>query len=184
MGYYEIMLIIRPDVEAEEQQTVLEDLKTAIAKEGGSLSTILDWRKRRLSYEIKKYKEGQYYLVYFSGEGNIIPEIEHYFRVTDEVLRYMIVSVSEEDFNSAAEKAVADAKAAEEAAQEAEAAEVIEEEAQQETEEAPEEATEEATEEAPEVKEETVEETSQEAKQEAKAEEADVAENEEKEIGE
>ncbi len=124
MNYYEIMLIVRPDVESEEQQAVLEDLKSAIAKESGTLSTILDWRKRRLSYEIKKHKEGQYYLVYFSGEGNIIPEIEHYFRVTDEVLRYMIVSISEDDYNSAAEKAAAEAKAAEAAVEEAAAAEV------------------------------------------------------------
>ncbi|MFU8794336.1 MAG: 30S ribosomal protein S6 [Dethiobacteria bacterium] len=113
MGYYEIMLIIRPDVEADGHQEVLEDLKAAITKEGGDVSTILDWRKRRLAYEINKHKEGHYYLVYFSGQGTIIPEIEHYFRVTDAVIRYMVVSVEEKDFNAAAEKAAEAASAAE-----------------------------------------------------------------------
>jgi small subunit ribosomal protein S6 len=115
--YYEIMLIIRSDIEAEEQQEVLSGLNTAIAKEGGTVSTVLDWHKRRLSYEIAKHREGQYYLVYFSGQGNIIPELEHYFKVTDAVMRYMISSVEEADFNAAVDKAAAAATAASAAAE-------------------------------------------------------------------
>jgi small subunit ribosomal protein S6 len=118
--YYEIMLIIRTDIEAEEQQDVLAGLQAAITKEGGTVSATLDWHKRRLSYEIAKHREGQYYLIYFSGQGNIIPELEHYFKVTDGVLRYMIVSVEEADFNAAVDKAAAAASAAAAAAKVAE----------------------------------------------------------------
>jgi len=113
VGYYEIMLIISPEVETDGHQEVLNDLKAAITKEGGDVSTVLDWRKRRLAYEISKHKEGHYYLVYFSGYGTIIPEIEHYFRVTDAVIRYMIVSVEEKEFNAAVEKAAEAAAQAE-----------------------------------------------------------------------
>ncbi len=112
MKYYEIMLILRTDIEAEEQQEVLNGLQAAISKEGGTVSTILDWRKRRLAYEIDKHREGQYHLVYFSGQGTIIPELEHYFKVTDAVLRYLIASVEEADFNAAIDKAAAAAAAA------------------------------------------------------------------------
>ncbi len=123
MGFYEIMLIIRPDIETDQHQEVLGELKTAITKEGGTVSTVLDWRKRRLAYEINKHTEGHYYLVYFSGEGSVIPEIEHYFRVTDTVIRYMVVSIEEQDYQAAVEKAEADAAAAAAQAEKAAAAE-------------------------------------------------------------
>ncbi len=111
MGLYEIMMIIRADLEANEQEETVSGLTAVIAKQGGTVSTVLDWRKRKLAYEINKLREGQYYLIYFSGDGAIIPELEHYFRVTDAVIRYMVVSVDEKDFEAAAEKAVAEAAA-------------------------------------------------------------------------
>ena len=143
MKYYEIMLIIRTDIEAEEQQEVLNGLQAAITKEGGTVSTVLDWHKRRLSYEIAKHREGQYFLVYFSGQGNIIPELEHFFKVTDTVIRYMIASVEEADFNAAVEKAATAAAAAAvaEAAKASEAVEVAEEPVQAEEAEGSEEAS-------------------------------------------
>jgi small subunit ribosomal protein S6 len=107
MGLYEIMLILRPDIEAEEQEEALNGLTAVISKHGGDLSTVLDWRKRKLAYEINKHSEGHYHLVYFSGEGVIIPELEHYFRVTDAIIRYMVVSVDEKNYAAAAEKAAA-----------------------------------------------------------------------------
>jgi len=125
--YYEVMLVLRTDIEAEEQQEVLNGLQAAITKEGGEVSTILDWYKRRLSYEINKHREGHYYLVYFSGQGNIIPELEHYFRVNDTVIRYMVSSVEEAEFNAAVAKASAATAAA---AASAEAAAAVEEPAQ------------------------------------------------------
>lgn len=124
MGLYEIMLIIHPEVEKDDQEEVLNGLTSTITKQGGSVSTVLDWRKRKLAYEINKLREGQYYLVYFSGEGTIIPELEHYFRVTDAIMRYMIIAVDEKDYEAAAEKAAADAAAAE-ATEAAEAADGV-----------------------------------------------------------
>jgi len=111
MGLYEIMVIIRSDIEANEQEEAVSGLTAVIEKQGGTVSTVLDWRKRKLAYEINKLREGHYYLVYFSGDGSIIPELEHYFRVTDAIIRYMIVSVEEKDFEAAAEKAAAEAAA-------------------------------------------------------------------------
>ncbi len=108
MGYYEIMMIVRPDVEANDQEEALSGLTAVISKQGGTVSAVLDWRKRRLSYEINKVREGQYYLIYFSGDGSIISELEHYFRVTDAIIRYMVVAIDERDFEAAAQKAVVD----------------------------------------------------------------------------
>ncbi|MGM0689820.1 MAG: 30S ribosomal protein S6, partial [Bacillota bacterium] len=123
MELYEIMLIVNPELGKEEHDEVLGDLTSVIQKQHGTIATILDWRKRRLAYEINKLQEGHYYLVYFSGPGTIIPEIEHYFRVTDAVIRYMIVRTDEQEFATAAEKAAKEAAAAEKAAMAAETSE-------------------------------------------------------------
>lgn len=108
MELYEIMLILRPDLETEEFEEALSGLSSAITTNEGTVSTVLDWHKRRLAYEIEKHKDGHYYLIYFSGPGTIIPEIEHYFRVTDAVIRYMIVRSDEQEFEAAANKAAAE----------------------------------------------------------------------------
>ena len=111
MGLYETMIILRPDLETEEQESVLNGFTAVVANHGGEVSTVLDWRKRKLAYEINKFREGHYYLIYFSGAGTIIPELEHYFKVTDAIIRNMVVSVEEKDFTAAAEKAAAAAEA-------------------------------------------------------------------------
>ncbi len=118
MGIYEVMFIVRPDLETVEHEEAISGLQDAITKNHGTVGTVVDWRKRRLSYEIDKHVEGHYYIIYFSGEGTIIPEIEHYFRVTDAVIRYMVVRADEQEFEKAAEKAAAEAARAEEAAKE------------------------------------------------------------------
>ena len=109
MGIYEVMFIVRPDLETVEHEEAISGLQAAITKNHGTVGTVVDWRKRRLSYEIDKHVEGHYYIIYFNGEGTIIPEIEHYFRVTDAVIRYMVVRADEQEFEKAAEKAAAEA---------------------------------------------------------------------------
>ncbi len=115
MGLYEIMFIIRPDLETEEHEEVLNELKSTISKNRGTVEKAIDWQKRRLAYEINNYQEGHYYLLYFSGSGEIIPEIEHFFRVSDAVIRYIVVRTDEQ--------ALEDAAATEEAAEASEAGE-------------------------------------------------------------
>lgn len=101
MGLYEIMFIIRPDLEDEEHEGIINELTGAINNNNGQVDRVLDWHKRRLAYEIDKHVEGHYYLLYFKGSGEIIPEIEHFFRVNDHIIRYLIMRVEEDIYDSA-----------------------------------------------------------------------------------
>ncbi len=102
MGLYEVMFIIRPDLETEEHEEVLNGIKNTITGNDGTVDKLVDWRKRRLAYEIEKHTEGHYYLVYFKGQGTIIPELEHFFKVNDAVLRFLVVRVEEDYYETAA----------------------------------------------------------------------------------
>ena len=126
MERYEIMLIISPELEKEEHEEILGGLTSEIEKGSGSVNIILDWRRRRLAYEINKLHDGHYYLVYFTAQGSIIPEIEHYFKVTDSVMRYMIVRATEQEFAAAIEKAEREAAKAKEESEKKAAEEMTE----------------------------------------------------------
>lgn len=93
MASYENMLILRHDLEDEEREKLLEKIKLSVQRTGGEVTQVIDWGKRRLSYEIKDTHEGHYFLVYFHGDRAVLKELEHFYRVNDEVLRFMIISL-------------------------------------------------------------------------------------------
>ncbi len=102
MGLYEIMFIFRPDLETEEHEEVLNGLQKTITENDGTVDQVIDWRRRRLAFEVDKHTEGHYYLIYFKGYGTIIPELEHFFKVNDAILRFLIVRVEEDYYEAAA----------------------------------------------------------------------------------
>jgi len=92
---YESICIIQPELEEEERDNYLQSIKEAIETNEGSISEIKDWGRRKLAYPIKDQQEGHYYIVYFSGNSNTTEELERFFKVSEEVLRFMIIRLDE-----------------------------------------------------------------------------------------
>lgn len=109
MALYEVMLVINPELEPEEQKSLVEDFKGTLVKLNSKVDRIVDWHLRKLAYEINKLSEGHYYLIYFSGDSSIIPELEHYFRVNDNIIRYMVISLDEKNYELAVNAAPVEA---------------------------------------------------------------------------
>lgn len=95
MAAYESMFILQPELESEAEAEVLDNLQALFQKLGGEVRKIDDWGKKKLAYGINKFSEGHYYVIQFSGPPNIIPELEHFFRVNDAVIRFIIVREDE-----------------------------------------------------------------------------------------
>jgi small subunit ribosomal protein S6 len=91
MRRYETIIIIDPDLSAEQRAPVLERVKDVIAQQDGYLAFIDDWGSRKLAYEIKKKERGYYVRFDFCGTGALVDEIERFFRIDDRVLKYMTV---------------------------------------------------------------------------------------------
>jgi small subunit ribosomal protein S6 len=88
---YELVFIIRPDLEEEAVEAVIEKVK-ALAENNGAEVTKLDkWGKRRLAYEIKHVREGYYVVMNFKGEAAVAAELDRVLKITDEILRHIIV---------------------------------------------------------------------------------------------
>jgi small subunit ribosomal protein S6 len=87
---YELMYIIRPDLDEEAINDVIEKFDQLIANNGGEVVNVNRWGKRRLAYEINDYREGYYVLEHFNGEPATEQELERVFKITDTVIRYLI----------------------------------------------------------------------------------------------
>ncbi|MDP4126813.1 MAG: 30S ribosomal protein S6 [Bacillota bacterium] len=91
MKAYELLYIIRPDLEEEATTALVDRFSGLAASNGGENVAVEKWGKRRLAYEIKDYKEGQYILMNFDGEGRTSQEIERVMKISDDVIRFLTV---------------------------------------------------------------------------------------------
>ena len=128
---YELMLVLNPALSQEDNAEAREQVRELITSNGGEITTEDEWGTRRLAYSIKKagqtYLEGVYYLFRFNLEPATVGEIDRPLRLSERVLRHMVVKspVSKEASTAAVETKEPDANEAEEA-QEPEIAETVE----------------------------------------------------------
>lgn len=91
MRHYETMFIVRPTLAEDEIRAKIEFYKDAIIKNGGEITTVLDMGMRHLAYEIKKNKRGYYFVVYFRAAANLVLELERLYRISEDILRFIII---------------------------------------------------------------------------------------------
>ena len=90
MRRYELMLLLRPDLEDDKLQAAVEKVTRAIVNGGGSLSKVSPWGKRRLAYDIGRHREASYFLIHFDIEPSQVREIERGLLITEEILRHLV----------------------------------------------------------------------------------------------
>ena len=95
MRNYEVLYIIRPNYEEEQYRAFVEKYNALIQANGGEVTKVDPWGKRRLAYEIDKVREGYYVLVQFSGDASLPAELERNFKINDEILRFMVTRLLE-----------------------------------------------------------------------------------------
>ena len=91
MRDYEVLYIVRADLDDDKVQDVVKRVNTLIERSGGSLERTNLWGKRKLAYEVKHQKEGAYILQDFQIAQDRIPELEGALKISEEVLRHLIV---------------------------------------------------------------------------------------------
>ncbi len=95
MRVYEELFIIRPDATEEEVAPLIEQLKSIITHDGGTLDKQENWGVRRLAYKLQKHSEGQYILLVFTAQASTVHELERRLRVNDMVLKFITVRIDE-----------------------------------------------------------------------------------------
>jgi small subunit ribosomal protein S6 len=91
MRKYELTFIIHPEVEEKEVESVVEKVRKIIGDDGGKVTDVNHWGRRRLAYPIKKQLEGYYVVMRVEIEPSAINELERKLSLTEEVIRYLLV---------------------------------------------------------------------------------------------
>ena len=87
---YEVVYIVNP-TKSEEETAALVAKFTALAEQHASAVEVEEWGKRKLAYEIDDQTEGYYVLMSFSSGAEFPAELDRVMRITDGVMRSMIV---------------------------------------------------------------------------------------------
>lgn len=96
MRNYELMVIFVPTLDEENLAAQIEKTKQLIAGIGGEIEKVDKWGRRRFAYEINDGTEGFYVVIDFKAESGTTSEVERILKITDEVVRYLLVRTDEE----------------------------------------------------------------------------------------
>jgi small subunit ribosomal protein S6 len=88
---YEILFIVRPDLDEEQLGAAVKSVETLIANLGGEHQKTDVWGRRRLAYEVSHLREGQYVLTDFKLDPARVPEMEATLRISETVFRHLVV---------------------------------------------------------------------------------------------
>lgn len=93
---YELVYIVSPDATDAQVADLHVQVEAIVQRLGGQIEKTDNWGRRRLAYEIGPHKEGTYVLEVIVGSGELMKEIDRRFKVTDLILRHLVVRVDEE----------------------------------------------------------------------------------------
>lgn len=88
---YEIMYILRPDLDEEAEKVAKENLAKILTDNGAVINEVEEMGKRRLAYEIKGHRNGIYVVLYVTADAKAINEFDRLAKINDNVLRFMTI---------------------------------------------------------------------------------------------
>jgi len=95
MRKYEIMYIIRPNLEQEARDALIGELNTILTDRGAENLTVNEWGTRDLAYEIADFKKGYYVVVGVMASPEATAEMDRVMKIKEDVLRHIIISREE-----------------------------------------------------------------------------------------
>jgi len=93
---YEVMYILKPDIDEDLYAQEVSKFEQLIAEDGGTVEDVEEWGKRALAYEIDHYDQGYYVVMNFTYDPRKIEALDERFKIDSVVLRHQIVRVDEE----------------------------------------------------------------------------------------
>ena len=90
MRKYELVCIIQPELDETAFKSVVDRVSGWITETGGSVDKVDVWGRRRMAYQIRKQREGQYVLMNVTLDPKATSELERNIRYLEPVLRHML----------------------------------------------------------------------------------------------
>ena len=93
---YELVYVVSPEASDDQVTDLHNQVEAIVQRIGGAIERTDNWGRRRLAYEIGRHKEGTYVLEVINGTGELMKEIDRRIKVTDLIIRHLIVRVDEQ----------------------------------------------------------------------------------------
>ena len=93
---YELVYVVSPDATDAQIADLHAQVEAIAQRLGGQIEKTDNWGRRRLAYEIGPHKEGTYVLELIEGSGDLMKEIDRRFKVSDLIIRHLVVRVDQE----------------------------------------------------------------------------------------
>ncbi|MGM9986860.1 MAG: 30S ribosomal protein S6 [Bacillaceae bacterium] len=91
MKKYEIMYIIRPNIEDEAKKALVERFNGILTEKGAEIAEVKEWGKRRLAYEINDFRDGYYMLLNVNAATEAVQEFDRLAKISEDIIRHIIV---------------------------------------------------------------------------------------------
>ena len=95
MKAYEVLYIVKPTLDNEAREAVLDSIKNIITEAKGEVGEIDVWGSRKLAYPIEKFRDGVYTLVNFKADVEFPKELDRRLKISEDVIRHVIVAQEE-----------------------------------------------------------------------------------------
>lgn len=95
MRKYELMYIIRPNIEEDAKKALVERFNEILTSNGAEIIESKEWGKRRLAYEINDFREGFYQIVKVNAETVAIDEYTRLANISEDIIRHIAVREEE-----------------------------------------------------------------------------------------
>ncbi|MDF2947388.1 MAG: rpsF [Bacillales bacterium] len=91
MRKYEVMYIIRPNMEEEAQKALVERFAGVLTGGGATIESVKEWGKRRLAYEINDFRDGYYMLLNVTAEPAAVQEFDRLAKISEDIIRHIVI---------------------------------------------------------------------------------------------
>ncbi|OCS84425.1 30S ribosomal protein S6 [Caryophanon latum] len=95
MRKYELMYVIRPNIEEDAKKALVERFADILTSNGAEIVESKDWGKRRLAYEINDFREGFYQIVKVNAGTQAIDEYTRLANISEDIIRFIAVREEE-----------------------------------------------------------------------------------------
>lgn len=103
---YEVMFIVRPDVQEEDQDKLVAGFEGTVTGGGGVVKSTEKLGRRKLAYTVRKFNDGNYVLLTIEADGKLVAELERRLRVSEPVIKFITVRMDEEEKRLAKVRAI------------------------------------------------------------------------------
>ena len=92
MPQYEALFIVTPSFDEGGVAEVSEAVKELVEANDGQVLFVDLWGRRRLAYPVQGHGDGYYVLMVFNGESELLDRINNHFRITEPIIRHLVVT--------------------------------------------------------------------------------------------